>query len=255
MTTPLDAYRSVVAGLPRPTREQMEDFAVFVSGAHSWYKHLPLWLPGEPFQFFLDPCAGLQVVCHGPGEFELVVREKRGFHYSQIPTVEYRDRYGFLAYSQSRGTRVYLNRSDGALEAPADDEASIFDPEVGRYFPVPEEVLRAGRVEVTAVVHTYCLPGKWVCFADAFEGEPPWPEESGGAAGLRAIIERCRLLDEDYTRCEPAPQEMQKTALGRRKGGFGIDYPLYLLMEPERARQRREMVAAMERVLDLVHEE
>lgn len=59
----LEIYRLLVADVPRPTRQQMEAFAVFVCGAHSWYEHLPLSPPGFPFQFFLDPGARRSKKC------------------------------------------------------------------------------------------------------------------------------------------------------------------------------------------------
>ena len=38
----LREYRELISDLPRPTEEQMLNFAQFVSGAHSWYKQLPI---------------------------------------------------------------------------------------------------------------------------------------------------------------------------------------------------------------------
>lgn len=243
MTKPLDTYRSLLAALPRPTLAQMEAFAAFVSEAHSWYKHLPPWPPGSPFQLFVDPGAGMQVLCDRSGGFELVVRETKGFHYSQLPTSEYRERFGFLAYSRSVGSRIYLSRSDGVLEAPGDDEAVVFDEEAGCLLPVPKEVLRAGRVELTAAVHRACLPGRWVC--DAPRRELSWPAESGGVETLRAIIDRCRVLNEDWSQRVPPPKDFEGPSL--------TDYTLYLLMQPERERQLAEMVAAMQRVLAIAY--
>ena len=43
--------------VPRPTAEQCRAYALRVSGHHSWYKHLPLVEPGEPFLLFLHPHA------------------------------------------------------------------------------------------------------------------------------------------------------------------------------------------------------
>lgn len=55
----LEEYRKVIAPLPIPTLAQEQQFLEFVSNAHSWYKHLPYLPPGQPFQFFLDPAAGM----------------------------------------------------------------------------------------------------------------------------------------------------------------------------------------------------
>lgn len=73
---------------------QMQQFALFVSNAHSWYKHLPYLPPGEPFQFFLDPGAGMQLVVSSQGSVDATPRAEPGFHYSWLPTVEYRARFG-----------------------------------------------------------------------------------------------------------------------------------------------------------------
>ena len=43
----LAQYQALVAHLPRPSAQQMHDFAVFIGRAHSWYKHLPLLPPGK----------------------------------------------------------------------------------------------------------------------------------------------------------------------------------------------------------------
>ena len=51
----MDEYRELVASLPLPSTDQTARFVDYVSGAHSWYKHLPLFPPGAPFVFFLDP--------------------------------------------------------------------------------------------------------------------------------------------------------------------------------------------------------
>jgi hypothetical protein len=45
------ASRSV----PRPTKSQMQAFALFLSDDHSWYKKLPLHGPGEPFFCYIHP--------------------------------------------------------------------------------------------------------------------------------------------------------------------------------------------------------
>jgi hypothetical protein len=51
-------YLRTVAGLPIPTAEQINDFATYVAGAKSWYKHLPVHPPGSPMHFYLDSHAG-----------------------------------------------------------------------------------------------------------------------------------------------------------------------------------------------------
>jgi hypothetical protein len=54
----LSNYRGYVGELPRPSEGQIEGYVQFVSQAHSWYKHLPLLPPGQPFHSFVDPFSG-----------------------------------------------------------------------------------------------------------------------------------------------------------------------------------------------------
>lgn len=51
------SYLDIIGQLPIPTAEQTRNFAEYVAGAHSWYKHLPVY-PPAPFVFYLDPNAG-----------------------------------------------------------------------------------------------------------------------------------------------------------------------------------------------------
>lgn len=54
----MDPYLELVRHtVPRPTTEQCTAYAQRVSGHHSWYKHLPLVEPGEPFLLYLHPHA------------------------------------------------------------------------------------------------------------------------------------------------------------------------------------------------------
>lgn len=70
----------------QPTEAQCQAFAYYISGAHSWYKHIPL-LTGAEFAFFLSKQAGAGYSV-----------EKPRLHYSWQTTDEYRDRFGYLDY-------------------------------------------------------------------------------------------------------------------------------------------------------------
>ena len=50
----LREYLSLISDIPLPTQQQKENFVEYVSHAHSWYKHLPMYQPGAPFYFFID---------------------------------------------------------------------------------------------------------------------------------------------------------------------------------------------------------
>src|SRR5215472_1749867 len=78
----LQEYLAVIRGLPLPTSEQRRQFVDYVTGAHSWYKHLPRHLPGQPFYFFIDRYAGCDLIVRKDGSRAMAEREKHGFHYS-----------------------------------------------------------------------------------------------------------------------------------------------------------------------------
>ena len=50
----LEEYRAATYHLTRPSRAQLEAFALHVSQAHSWYKSLSFEPPGSAFCFFID---------------------------------------------------------------------------------------------------------------------------------------------------------------------------------------------------------
>ena len=87
-TLTLAEYLNLLSGVPLPSTQQKSEFAEFVSAAHSWYKHLPANLPGQPFYFFLDKYAGCDRRLQLNGTAVLADRSEQGFHYSDIPTAE-----------------------------------------------------------------------------------------------------------------------------------------------------------------------
>src|SRR4051812_1821261 len=96
-------YRDLLGATSVPSREQMGAFALFVSTAHSWYKHLPTLPPGVPMIFYLDPGAGAQRIVNIFGRVREAERIERGFHYSSLPTTEYRNRFGHAAFAAAAG--------------------------------------------------------------------------------------------------------------------------------------------------------
>lgn len=249
----IDAYRAAIAPLPRPTLRQMEDFAQFVSDAHSWYKHLPLYPPGAAFHFFLDPSAGSHRMVDRDGTLRCFESDARGFHYSAIATAEYRRRFGHLAYCRPGGTSVELHLAGGQCIVPADEDLRLFDATANAWRPLPDEVLQAGcalasgLVHSTAALHADIL----VHFTENERARPPWPSESGGEATYAAIVDRVRALHEDADALQPLPRDhplVSQGALPTR-----TDARLHALLEPEQRRQRRGMVEAMQRVLDTFH--
>ena len=89
----LRAYIELIAGLPRPTDEQRDNFVNFVAGAHSWYKHLSILPPGTDFCFFLNPNSGRTRIHTPSGETGFVDRtedDEIKFHYTWMTTANYR---------------------------------------------------------------------------------------------------------------------------------------------------------------------
>lgn len=241
----LPQYRVLVKSLPRPSLLQMQQFAKFVSNAHSWYKHLPYLPPGEPFEFFLDPGAGMQLAVTRQGSVDAIPRTKCGFHYSWLPTAEYRDRFGYLAYSRSAGSTFSQLLKDGTCLISSDIGSAVYDPTAHSLLQLPAKVRNAGRAFVSGVAHTGGTdPRLWQWMAEA-NAPMEWPEERGGLEAVTRILDRCRVLKEDPS---------QKETLGPDQDPdlWFVDYPLYQLLEPERQRQRAGMVAAMKRVIELV---
>jgi hypothetical protein len=167
----------------------MDAFAEFVCNAHSWYKHLPLLPPGRPLQFYVDAAAGMQLRSMPDGRVLAEPRLEPGFHYSWLRTAEYRERFGYLAFSREHGTIVSLYKGDGSQLVASDDAHRYFDCSAGGVRPLPSEVLRAGRAFVSAVIHTMGSR-EFVSTLDSVPADFSWPEQSGGAATLAQILER-----------------------------------------------------------------
>jgi hypothetical protein len=250
----LATYMELVASLPVPTPVQMEQFAEFVSRAHSWYKHLPLLPPGQPFQFYLDPSAGMELVQRSDGKLEATPRLQRGFHYSWIPTDQYQARFGYLAFSQSSGPAVFSIDGTGARTLPSDIDCMVFDPNLGFQRPVPFEIFQAGRALISGIVHPASTSEGLLHWAIEANPNFAWPSESGGAAAWADIVARTRVLCKDPSQKIMVDYDDKESVTKYRMvGAVNFDIPLYDALEPERRRQRNGMIAAMVRVVKLVH--
>lgn len=157
----LSEYRAIVGPLPPPNFDQIEAFAAYVSSAKSWYKHLPLWPPGQPFLFYIDPHVGLDRIVDANGEVTYLPRTEETplshrFHHTWMTTEEYRSRYGWLAFACNAGSQfmipVTAPRPDGkAVSCLLDNNPcrpTIHLTE-DRGFQLPEEVVDAGTVCLT----------------------------------------------------------------------------------------------------------
>ena len=252
----LAEYRDLLAGVSMPSDSQIEAFASFVSTAHSWYKHLPLLPPGVPMVFFLDPGAGAQRIIDRRGRMEQTERLEHGFHYSWIQTAQYRGLFGRASYARTAGTGTVasLISADRSQLIPSDNEPVIFEPGRGHLVALPDEVLEAGTAYVSAVIHPraawYPVWSGWQlppCYDDPARVQ--WPPESGGTDAYVEILARVNALRDGAPVQEQSLDEDE--AMGDKMGHNG-DLVLHRLLRPERERQQHGVVAALNRVIDLV---
>ncbi len=233
-TLTLAEYLNLLSGVPLPSTQQKSEFAEFVSAAHSWYKHLPANLPGQPFYFFLDKYAGCDRRLQSNGTAVLADRSEQRFHYSDIPTAEYRSRFGYLAYNCSSGTSVFV------AEWPlvySRDKVSAVPGNDGKMYGLPKEILEVGETQLTAIIH----PMSSIC--PVRSQLTNWPQESGGRTTLGKIAARCREM-QDWA--------YPKSGRYTQSGIYIEDQLLENLVAPERQRQKREIVRSIGRVCELI---
>lgn len=247
----LSQYAEFIRNIPLPTDQQRENFAGFVASAHSWYKHLPLSLPGVPFYFFIDKHAGYDCVLREDGKIATAKREKRGFHYSAIPTDEYQTRFGHLSFSCRAGMMVVL-MNEGPLTVPRDKMIEIPGDD-GRMHGLPMEIIEAGVVYLNAAIHPVCASNGWWDRCGR-EGPLNWPEESGGKAALEKIFTHCEMMRQPGFKRQPfqLDEELFKQDPILAMHLAGNDLVLRELFTPERKRQHEEIIKAINRVCDLV---
>jgi hypothetical protein len=243
----LREYLSLISDIPLPTQQQKENFVEYVSHAHSWYKHLPMDQPGAPFYFFIDKYAGYDRFLQKDGTAFLEARVNEGFHYSALPTAEYLEYFGHLAYSCGFGKAVVL-LSDGPVAVPRDDIPAVPGDDASMY-RLPTEIAEAGLTQLTGVIHSLTAQSydlEYRLIKEDGSGAIDWPEESGGQDTITKIILRCDVIQQTnpkWTHVE------LKAAPGRI---FSVDPELYEILTPERLRQSGEMIKAMDRVCAVI---
>lgn len=237
----LSKYRQIVRNVPRPSELQIQAFVEYVSGAHSWYKHLPFFPPGERFFFFLDPAAGCDWV--GQPNGKVLIKERTPDtprdHYNQRITPEYRNCFGHLAYGRYSLARGKLDREGDELLPSA---LPLFvSPDEVQYIPL--EIAMASEVRLLATLHENIFGA--VLFGPtmlaAFYREVPelltdryWEPREGDSPILR------RLREFYDPRASPHPQYPTD--------GEGVQ-----VLKEERTRQRSEMAEAIRRMLALAY--
>jgi hypothetical protein len=239
----LGEYRAAVQRFRRPSRQQILDFASYVSEAKSWYKHLPLLPPGEPFHFFISPWAGLDRILLQDGRVVHMLRteDTPQVHYTWMTSAEFMLRFGCLAFACKAATELLV-----PVRIPLDDGGEVhgfldnnpsrasFRMTEDREYQLPAEVLAAGTIRLTGVIHPKAA-NTWV-WLDHLEGEMQseslaWPEETGGLEAWRKIVDLCH----------------------QRGATVEAGKELADLLAPERSRLLQEMALAMHRVVDLVY--
>ena len=145
-------YIKLISGLPLPSKEQTRNFAEYVSSAHSWYKHLPLY-PASPFSFFLDPNAGRQTMLRGGGVTYIDVTGKsERFHHSTKTTRVYRSQFGYWNYFAPRGTSFVVRTREGVLDTRSITGPAILDA-MDASVSIPDELLTSGTAGITCLVY------------------------------------------------------------------------------------------------------
>lgn len=251
---PLACYTDLVADVPLPTQEQRVNFIDYVSNACRW--GLSPYPPGTLVHFYLDMFAG----CDRNGA-PVVTRDASG----TVLTDVYRSAFGYLNHStDSKNNLRFLIPLGRKFAWPPTRVAPNSIQPWGRIaaetthhtlvYGLPEEIFTSGEARFTGAVHALSTStwGMW----DEYQqrGHISWPEESGGRATLEAILSRCR-----YLRKPGARREYLQTGYK-----FDKEYPcwdlygdcqdpvLFELLAPERRRQQKEMLAAIDRVCTII---
>jgi hypothetical protein len=140
--------------LPRPSDVQIDAFIEYFALAHSWYKHLPLLPPGEPFLFYLNPQAGREWIWTEKGgtyrDRTAATPESERFHYTWRPTRDYIERFGYLDYFTEAGTAFLVPMREGVLDTCVPPRIQA---PAGGWIALPDDVRAAGAACVTAAIH------------------------------------------------------------------------------------------------------
>jgi hypothetical protein len=242
----LRQYIDLVSDVPLPTQQQKENFIEYVSRAHSWYKHLPVYPPGVPFYFFIDKYAGCDRLVSEDGAAILQERTEHG--HSAYTTAEHRDRFGYLVFSCGFGTKVIF-MSKGPMVIPHDDLPAVPGND-GRLYRLPPEVIDAGLTQLTAAIHLHsAFNPLWFRHMPKDSRQIDWPEESGGRLALEKLIERADTIERKGW---PGPMDTVDINLPMSGVLKTVDAVLNELLSPERTRQYGEMMKAIDRVCELI---
>ncbi|UCE04010.1 MAG: hypothetical protein JSW67_07515 [Candidatus Latescibacterota bacterium] len=173
----MTSYLEFARVLPRPDPRQIESFLEHVSEADNWLKLLPLE-GGPELCVLLDPNAGARVnrfAESGQYVVETLTPASELLHGSELPTDEYRSRFGFLGYHVQTGGGTL------ALEGGVFIRALMPQPGIihaGALLPIPQ-----------ALRQTAARPGAFL------HGTLRGASDAGGARRFRYAVERLAKLE------------------------------------------------------------
>ena len=238
-------YLELVNELPLPTDEQIARFVDYVSHAHSWYKGR-IDPRGGRFYFYLDKYAGCDTIRDDRGLTLPQSRRKTGFHYSSIPTREYRASFGYLAYTRFR-------------------HKTIFDRDM-RLAYIPTKTIEIGEARISGVIHTLSFQTVLLdheYYANRMD-HIDWPEQSGGKEAFKEIIAVASAIGSRWRRPgssdQPAHREKVARLIDSDSRPYAAEYvdvllyakpevlTLYELLASERERQYEEMARSIRRI-------
>lgn len=235
-------YLAEVRRLPRPSEEQVDEFVEYVSSAHSWYKHLPLYRRPTPFLFYLNPNAGREWIRTGRGggyrDRTIDTPPRDRFHYTWQPTVQYLERLGYLDYYAKAGTSFLLPVGGGVLTTESVPRILAAN---GEWIDLPDAIRTIGVARLTASIHPRGQdPYMWVRRVRDWDRKRisrygPLPDDEL----LAAIVSFVRKLLKD----DSSPATWQETK--------DIET---ILLPADAFRQKIEMGAAIRRVLQWVYD-
>lgn len=235
----IDAYRLLVSDVAPPTDSQIEAFADYVAAAHSWYKHLPMQPPGVDFYFYIDPNAGMDHLVHASGEVTVRTRtrDNEPFHYSWTTTADYRDRFGCLAFACGMGSTVFSDEQlfDETVLIDNNCLNSVLQLACDTAMTPPKDILEAGACSLTALVH----PRSTADFLVMQLAMKKWklPKQLEPDDDLSVLLQKHCYNSQDDVRTTDTDTNRVST-----------DPVFIALIEHEKARLRRSMIEAMQRM-------
>lgn len=233
----LEEYVEILPNIPFPTHQQLTDFSVFVSRAHSWYK-LDAIPPGRPFFFYLDPFVSYNSI-NSNGSPILVERHDDGNGY--LSTQKYRQKFGYMNYTWQSNGQPYDVMLNNLFIYDLTEKPAL----------LPDEIIDAGKTYHSCLIYDICqfprhpqfkqIPMMTLRMKNYFSN-PACHTNEQEYINLKNIFSRLHEIDKTID------AETQSLMFHNNK----IDQQLYELLIVERTRQLKEMTGAMQRVIDIV---